>query len=93
MGALDVLAGMVVLALALWSAARALSWWCLAMKSGPPRSPPQAQRLGLDFVATDALHVSRPRHRSRRGSEGRGAMEIRFESEASTGVCLSSPRR
>jgi hypothetical protein len=58
MGALEVLAGMVVLALGLWFAAQALSWWWSRDEKRTAALAAQAERLVMDFVATDALHVT-----------------------------------
>lgn len=58
MDALGVLAGMVVLALGLWLAARVLSWWWSRDEKRTAALAAQAERLGMDFVATDALHVT-----------------------------------
>jgi hypothetical protein len=58
MGALEVLAGMVVLAGGLWMAAQAMSWWWSRDEKRTAALAAQAERLGMDFVATDALHVT-----------------------------------
>jgi hypothetical protein len=58
MGALEVLAGMVILAGGLWMAAHALSWWWSRDEKRTAAFAAQAERLGMDFVATDALHVT-----------------------------------
>jgi hypothetical protein len=58
MGALEVLAGMVVLAGGLWMAAQAMSWWWSRDEKRTAAFAAQAERLGMDFVATDAFHVT-----------------------------------
>ncbi len=58
MGAIEVLAGMVVLGLGLWMAAHAMSWWWSRDEKRTAAFAAQADRLGMDFVATDALHVT-----------------------------------
>lgn len=57
-GALEVLAGMVVLGLGLWMAAQAMSWWWSRDEKRTAAFAAQAERLGMEFVATDALHAT-----------------------------------
>jgi hypothetical protein len=48
----------VVLAGGLWVAAQAMSWWWSRDEKRTAAFAAQAERFGMDFVATDALHVT-----------------------------------